>query len=338
MPATSPWVLCFGEALIDRLGPPGGDPAIDQPIEDHLGGAPTNVACALARLGTPSALLGRLGEDAIGAAFTALLRRRGVDTSALQRDPRRPSRTVLVRRDAGGDRSFGGFAGEAGEGFADQAIEADVLALALTPLLEEARWLLAGTLPLASPASAAALWRTVDAASARGVPLALDVNWRPTFWNLTPEAALERIRPLLGRAALLKLAAEEADWIAGCRDPAAISRSLPQGPAVVVTDGGGLCSWGLGGQGGSRAAFPVTVVDSTGAGDAFLAGLLHRLCREPELLQNASPQRVEAALAYASACGALVCQGAGAIDPQPEDARVLTFLSRAGEPAQGSGR
>ena len=55
-PVTDPQVLCLGEALVDRLGPPGGDPALDQPVEDRLGGAPANVACALARLGTPVAL------------------------------------------------------------------------------------------------------------------------------------------------------------------------------------------------------------------------------------------------------------------------------------------
>ena len=54
-PALPPRVLCLGEALVDRLGPPGGDPATDLPCDDRLGGAPANVACGLARLGTPAA-------------------------------------------------------------------------------------------------------------------------------------------------------------------------------------------------------------------------------------------------------------------------------------------
>ncbi|MFM7239504.1 MAG: PfkB family carbohydrate kinase, partial [Cyanobium sp.] len=152
----SPRVLCLGEALVDRLGPPGGDPARGGPCDDRLGGAPANVACALARLGTASAFLGRLGRDAIGAAFAQLFAQRGVDTSALQWDGERPSRVVLVRRDASGERQFGGFAGGAG-GFADQALAAAELAAALGPLLAAARWLLVGTIPLASPAAASAL-------------------------------------------------------------------------------------------------------------------------------------------------------------------------------------
>ncbi|MCP9826071.1 carbohydrate kinase [Synechococcus sp. EJ6-Ellesmere] len=327
-----PQVLCFGEALVDRLGPPGGDPATDLPVDDCLGGAPANVACALARLGTGSALLGRLGSDAIGTAFRELFQARGVDTRALQWDPLRPSRTVLVRRDRTGDRSFGGFTGERGDGFADQAVEAAVLEAPLQELIATARWLLVGTIPLASPASAAALQLAQDRAAVAEVPLALDVNWRPTFWSISPEQALASLQPLLAAAALIKVSAEEADWIAGSRDPQRISASLPQAPAVLISDGPGALRWWLGGQAGCLEAFQVPVVDTTGAGDAFLAGLLHRLCQEPQLLACGSSERVLEAMRFASACGALVCQGAGAIDPQPSQAQVLEFLAAATEP------
>jgi fructokinase len=63
----------------------------------------------------------------------------------------------------------------------------------------------------------------------------------------------------------------------------------------------------------------VPVVDTTGAGDAFTAGLLHGLA--------GSPQALEPVMRFASACGALVCQGAGAIDPQPDAAQVRAFLA-----------
>ncbi|NQV11714.1 MAG: carbohydrate kinase [Cyanobacteria bacterium] len=338
-----PQVLCFGEALIDRLGPLGGDPARDRPLQDGLGGAPANVACALARLGSGAALIGRLGNDGIAAAFNKLFAERGVNTTALQSDPHRPSRIVLVRRDADGERSFGGFSGDQGAGFADQAIEAAALASPLEPLLDGAQWLLVGTIPLASPTSAAALQLVIDRAAARDVALAIDLNWRPTFWSCSAAEALASIRPLLSRAALLKFSAEEADWIAGSREPAAISAGLPQKPAVVVTDGANGLAWYLGGQAGSMAAFKLeafklAVVDTTGAGDAFLAGLLHRLCLDPGLLtaeENiaANSERVRQAMRFGSACGALVCAGSGAIEPQPSTAQVLEFLAAAPEPS-----
>ena len=170
--ALGPDVVCLGEALIDRLGPPGGDPAVDRPVDDRLGGAPANVACGLARLGTPAAFAGRLGQDAIGEAFARLFAERGVDTTLLQRDAKRPSRIVLVRRSLEGERQFQGFEGDQGVGFADQVLE--------SVALPQARWLLIGTLPLAAPASAAALLAAARQALGQGTALALDVNWRPT--------------------------------------------------------------------------------------------------------------------------------------------------------------
>lgn len=335
VPAPPPQVLCLGEALVDRLGPPGGDPAGEGPCDDRLGGAPANVACALARLGTPAAFLGRLGMDAIGEAFVRLFASRGVDTSGLQRDAERPSRIVLVRRDAGGERQFGGFAGERGAGFADQALNAPQLGSALGVLLPKARWLLTGTIPLASPAAAAALELATERAAAAGVAVAVDVNWRPTFWDPAADPAsgpaagqLRRCRPLLERAALIKCAREEALWLCGSADPALLSASLPGRPAVVVSDGPNPVRWCWGDSLGELAPFPVDAVDTTGAGDAFSAGLLHGLCRRPELLGGGDGAGLRELMRFASACGALVCQGAGAIDPQPSAAAVQAWLNR----------
>lgn len=332
-----PRVLCFGEALVDRLGPPGGIAGL---TEDRLGGAPANVAAGLVRLGTPAAFLGRLGEDAIGAAFAALFCERGVNDGALQWDPSRPSRTVLVERDRSGERRFGGFAGDRGMGFADQAMAAELLAAPLEALLAEARWLLVGTIPLASPAAAAALRLAVSRARARGVAVALDVNWRPTFWGLPADqgptaAQRERLQPLLEEADLIKCAAEEAAWLFGAEaDPQTIREQLPRRPAVLISDGERPLRWCIGACSGVLPSFPVAMVDSTGAGDAFTAGLLHGLCHEPALLAAtpADRSRLESLLRFASACGALTCSGAGAIDPQPTGPEVERFLTELAAP------
>ncbi|MCP9887024.1 carbohydrate kinase [Cyanobium sp. ATX 6A2] len=334
-PPAAPQVLCLGEALVDRLGPPGGEPAAAT-SDDRLGGAPANVACALARLGTPAAFLGRLGSDAIGEAFARLFASRGVDTTGLQRDTERPSRIVLVRRDAAGERQFGGFAGERGTGFADQALDAPQLEAAIDGLTPSARWLLTGTIPLASPAAAAAQELALARAASAGVAVAVDVNWRPTFWNPAADPAsgpdaqqLCRCQPLLERAALIKCAREEALWLCGSDDPALLSASLPGRPAVVVSDGANPVRWCWGEATGELAPFPVAAVDTTGAGDAFSAGLLHGLCARPELLGGGDEPGLGELMRFASACGALVCQGAGAIDPQPTAAEVQAWLSRA---------
>lgn len=309
-------VVCVGEALVDRLGPLGGDPAVDRPVDDRLGGAPANVACGLARLGTPVMFLGRLGDDLIGKQFVRLFEQRGVQRSGLQLDPGRPSRIVLVRRSHEGERQFHGFAGNRGQGFADQA-------LAPISLPRETRWLLVGTIPMATAASASTLQAALEQACQQKLSIVLDVNWRPMFWD--PEAdpasgpstdAIALIRPLLEQATLIKVSREEAIWFFASEDPAVIRGALPQRPDVVVTDGAAPVRWCFGDQAGVQPAFrPPEVVDTTGAGDAFTAGLLHRWSASPT-------ERVR----FAVACGALVCAGAGGIDPQPTEAQVEEFL------------
>ena len=112
------------------------------------------------------------------------------------------------------------------------------------------------------------------------------------------------------------MAREEALWFFNTDDPCAIQQALPQRPDVVVTDGAAPLRWQFGADSGQQAAFqPPTVVDTTGAGDAFTAGLLHRWAAAPH-------ERIR----FAAACGALVCAGAGGIDPQPTHAQVKEFL------------
>jgi fructokinase len=234
----------------------------------------------------------------------------------LQLDPSHPTRIVLVRRSGDGERQFQGFAGDQGDGFADQALQPVALPAC-------ARWLLVGTIPLASAQSAHALLDAVAQARSQGIALALDVNWRPTFWDPVADpvagptqAAQSAIRPLLEQAALIKVAREEALWFFAGDDPGVISSGLPQRPDVVVTDGAAPVRWCIGGTSGTQPALsPPQVVDTTGAGDAFTAGLLHRWLAP-----------VAERLRFAAACGALVCAGAGGIDPQPTEAQVEAFL------------
>ncbi len=331
-------VIAIGEALIDRLGPPGGNPSVDLPVTDCFGGAPANVACALSRLGVDVSFIGSLGNDDFGKSFKNLLIQRGINTTGLQQDKIRPTRIVLVRRDANGERSFEGFEGDKGLGFADQAIFREQMIKDWPQLIDNAKWLVLGTIPLASEISSNAFLWCIQNALEEGIQIALDLNWRPTFWRNKVSTVLEpslkeknTIISVMKNVSLIKLAKEEAQWFFNTSNPIEISSLLVNKPSVIVTDGSNPISWLLNNHNGKSFAIkPLSVVDTTGAGDAFTAGLIYKLLSVE--LDQISKQIAEEIIQFAIACGAHVCKGVGAIDSQPylEDIDKLLFLSNGG--------
>ncbi len=326
-------VIAVGEALIDRLGPPGGDPAFDKPVRDCFGGAPANVACALSRLGVNVSFIGSLGNDLFGNKFKNLMIDRGINTVGLQQDKVRPTRVVLVRRDIDGERTFGGFEGDKGFGFADQAISRKEIVKDWPLISGQAKWLIIGTIPIASKTSSESLSWCIKKASSDGIKIALDLNWRPTFWRskFSKEESplvneINMIKPILNNASLIKLAKEEAQWFFNSSNPQEISLTLPNKPSVIVTDGSNSIDWFLNKHiGNSNAISPPKIVDTTGAGDAFTAGIIYKLLFVD--LDHISYSMAEEIIRFAIGCGAYVCQSIGAIESQPYLEDVDKFLS-----------
>tara|TARA_Y100001968_G_scaffold321273_1_gene355418 strand:- start:249 stop:1268 length:1020 start_codon:yes stop_codon:yes gene_type:complete len=332
-------VIAIGEALIDRLGPPGGDPSYDLPEIDCFGGAPANVACALSRLGANVSFVGSLGTDSFGENFKNLLIQREINISGLQRDNLRPTRVVLVRRDSDGERFFEGFEGDNGLGFADQAISREQIIRDWPSLVaKKTKWLVAGTIPLASEISSEAFLWCLENASHEGINIAFDLNWRPTFWRkqvpTVPEPSMKeknQIFSILKKASLIKLAKEEAQWFFNTSNPTEISSYFAHKPSVVVTDGSNPVEWRLNNHiGKSFVIAPSFVVDTTGAGDAFTAGLIYKLLSVE--LNQISQHIAEDIIQFGIACGSHVCKGVGAIEPQPylEDVNNLLSFSKGG--------
>ena len=330
-----PRVLCFGEALIDRLGSIGEDHFRNS--QDYFGGAPANVACGLARLGIEVAFLGKLGDDKIGNSFKELMFNRGINVDCLEIDKLLPSRVVLVRRDLSGERFFEGFSGNQGSGFADEAISLNLISRYWPSLIREATWLLIGTIPFAFKESSETLKWCIKNSNFKGIKIALDVNWRAVFWNaqVNPNKGptvmeKESIRPLLEAASLIKLSKEEAIWFFNTNDPSSISDALPNRPDIVVTDGPNQILWFLEGVNGKTNPLnSISVVDTTGAGDAFTSGLLFKLLDQSKSLHSTEEELNEIIL-FAAACGSIVCSAPGAIDSQPQRNQVEDFLKEIG--------
>ena len=299
-------VICLGEILIDQIA---GQP--------ESGGAPANVACGLVKLGTSAALISAVGGDRYGQELMDLLRRHQVDITGMQIHPAAVTREVFVEIDPQGDRHFVGFNGDGQTNFADRLIEPRPIPEAL---FTDADFLVMGTLGLASPVTANAMNQALDLAEDNFIKVVIDINWRPIFWS-DPLAAPPVIKELLLRADYVKFSAAEAQWLFQTSSPRAIAQELDHLEGVIITDGDQLCRYYLGEYSGQFPAYNVPVTDTTGAGDAFLAGFVHQLCHS----QTSDPREM---IAYASAVGALTTMAVGAIAAQPNQEQVQNFLSQ----------
>ncbi|MBD2104925.1 carbohydrate kinase [Leptolyngbya sp. FACHB-261] len=319
---TSPHVICLGEVLFDYLADQSGrEYAEVTSWTPYPGGAPANVACGLAKLGTSSAFIGCVGSDEAGDTLISVLRSDGVEVSGVQRHSTAPTRLVYVTRSEEGERTFAGFGDLDTTRFADAFLNQDQLPV---PLFEAADFLVLGTLELAYPQTRAAIETALQLCEQNFVKILLDVNWRPMFWP-DPAQAEAPIRALMQRVDFLKLSDEEAQWLFGTMDPGVIAHRLGQVEGVFVTAGAQGCAYCLGGNEGKVPALSVKAVDTTGAGDAFVAGLLHQLNQTAVSNLN-DPQRAQAIVRYANAVGALTTTAPGAIAAQPTAAAVDVLL------------
>lgn len=316
-------VICLGEILYDCLANETA-PSFDrvQSWTNYPGGAPANTACALVKLGTPAAFIGCVAEDASAEALLQLLAETGVNIEGVQRNSEFPTRQVYVLRSDTGDRFFAGFGEQSPDAFADAYLQAEYLT---EKLFLEAEYLVIGTLELAYPHSRQAVFRALELADKYRLKIVLDVNHREAFWLDSTEAK-PLIQNLWQYVDFLKLAKEEAQWLFNTSNAGAIFNRLGSLEGVVVTDGAAEVSYCISEQEGKIKPFPVLVKDTTGAGDAFLAGLIHQLCQR-KLSSLTNPDVVKQIITYSCAVGGLTATKEGAISAQPTAQEVAAFLS-----------
>lgn len=321
---TSVRVICLGEILFDCLADELGKSLTEvRSWTSYPGGAPANVACALLKLGTPAAFIGCVGRDLLGDRLVELLETTGVNTVGIQRNPDLPTRQVYVLRSTTGDRTFAGFGKHQPHEFADAYLLAEKLPI---ELFLEAEFLVLGTLELAYPQTRQAVFRALELAEKYNLKVVLDVNWRPKFWEDESEA-IPLIHRLWKYIDYVKLAEEEAHWLFNTADAGAICYSLNSVEGVLVSNGDAKVSYCLSDNEGEFTPFSVTVRDTTGAGDAFLAGFIHQLCARGINSVN-DPKIAREVIAYACAVGAIVTTKLGAIDAQPTASEVVAFWQK----------
>ncbi len=326
-------VICIGEALIDRIINKS-----ESKFKNYLGGAPANVACALSKLNVPTTFIGCLGDDDYGKEFIRLFQKLNININLLQINKTASTRLVKVLRDKSGDRSFAGFENPIGDYYADEMLdkyEIQENVTALKKLFLNAKYIITGSNILISDKSSESLYQILNYAKEFNIKLVVDANWRDIFWDhsntkkdLGRVNQLEIVRNLLNNADILKLSSEEAKLFFKDNDPSKISESLIKKPDVIITDGCNPIRWYINGIKGSEDVVrSAQIIDTTGAGDAFLAGFISRLCNQSNLMDQSI---IKGNIQFASVCGLLTCLGEGAIEQQPNKKDVDQLLKTLG--------
>jgi len=281
-----------------------------------IGGAESNVAIGLRRLGVDVGWLGRVGDDALGERVTREIRAEGVDVVGIV-DAQAPTGLMLKERPSPSSTAvFYYRAGSAGSRLRPEDVPAG--------WIESAELLhVSGITALLSDSARDCLLDSVNRARTAGVRVSFDVNYRSTL--APPDVA----------GPLLRTIAESADLVFGGADE--LRLLFPEGDAteaadrlvhggcreVVVKHGADGAAVHSSGSVVEGPGFAVDVVDTVGAGDAFVAGYLSALLEKLDV-----PERLH----RANACGAMLCMTPGDWESTPTLNDVERFCQPGADP------
>lgn len=310
-------IVCVGESFVDLLGEPElSDLGASEFFQRAAGGAVSNVAIGIARLGGSVAFVGAVGRDPFGKFLVRTLAHENVDVDGV-RVVDSPTSLIFVTRGPEGAREF--FPVNCPG--ADARLEPGDLDDAM---LRRARCVHFGGVTLAAEPGRSACLAAAAACRQNGL-VTFDPNpRRPIFAD-----AAEMRRVLLDACSVADVVKCSDEDLAALgiadHDPASLLRGDVR--AAVVTHGAGGCRWATTRGAGEARAPHVDAVDTTGAGDAFMAALVWRLVERHD---GAIDERtVEDAARFATAAGALACTRIGAIDGLPRAADVEAMMDGA---------
>jgi fructokinase len=314
-------ITVIGEVLVDLVVSP------DWSCRATPGGAPANVAVALARLQQDVSLKARISRDGFGGMLRHHLTGNGVSPRDLV-TAEEPATLAIATLQAGGQATYGFYLKETADWMWQPA--------ELTPPPGDVTALYLGSLATALPPGAGRIESFAQRARGTGQMVVFyDPNVRP---SATPDAQAERVRVerQLGLAHVAKASAEDIEWLYPGEPASEVARRWQRlGPDLVVVTLGSEGAYGLGRNGTELTVPPVPadVRDTIGAGDAFSAGLLDAMDEENLLgpggitgLPRLSQPQLGRLLTSAGIVAALTCERSGA-DP-PRKAEVIERRAR----------
>ncbi|PLS03207.1 carbohydrate kinase family protein [Neobacillus cucumis] len=312
-------VVALGEVLID-FTPAGISENGEVRFERNPGGAPANVLAALAKLGKKTAFIGKVGNDQFGHYLHSVLRWNNIDTKGVVFSNESNTTLAFVHLDDQGDRSFSFYRNPG----ADRMLKEQEVDL---ELLNHTRIFHFGTISMTHEPTASATLKAITYAKEKGHLISFDPNLRVKLWeNLSYAKAMFNVG--LRYANVLKLSEEELEFISGSKDPhtgTAYIFNQYHTELIFVTMGAEGCFYRLGEKVGKCSGYKVESIDTTGAGDAFLAGILYQILENKRLISNLSLDDVEQMVLFANAMGALVTMKKGAIPAMPSVEDIIAL-------------
>lgn len=309
-------VVCLGELLIDFVPEMNGQPLSQvESFRKAAGGAPANVAAAAARLRGKTRFIGKIGRDPFGAFLRAALIEAGVEAALVETDEARTG-LAFVSLKADGERDFMFYRDPA----ADMLLRKEEIK---DEWLADAAVFHFGSVSLIADPCKSATQYAVRRARTHGALISYDPNVRLPLWS-NAETARRTITDALREADLVKVSEEEVGFLfdgAGVEEGA--QRILELGPrCAIVTLGAAGCRVLTAASDITVPGIRVETVDTTGAGDGFVGGLLQQLAAAgvtPAGLPAAmsEPAFVRRACGFANAVGALTTTKRGAIPALP---------------------
>lgn len=287
-------IICVGEILADMIGKTEGGRTF---YERYAGGAPFNVACGMKDLGTECGFYGRVGRDLIGDFLADFAAQKGFDFLDVGKDPDRNTTLAFVELDEKGERRFSFYRKHT----ADYA-----LPLAAVPKIVAAADIVhLGSLMLSESEGRAFADELITSARTAGKKVSFDVNYRDDIFK-SREEAVSIYGKYLETADIVKLSEEELSLFskAGTTEEQVLEKAAG-GKVVFVSLGAGGSMVCADGRIWKEPICPVRAVDTTGAGDAFFAGVLSAM--------DYGERDWNKVLRMGNICGSLTVQHKGAV-------------------------
>ncbi|MDO4699019.1 MAG: aminoimidazole riboside kinase [Pasteurellaceae bacterium] len=302
------WVL--GDAVVDLI--PDG--------ENHYlrcaGGAPANVAVGVSRLGVEAGFIGRVGDDPLGRFMQETLNAEKVSTEQMILDPKQRTSTVVVGLD-NGERSFTFMVNPS----ADQFLQINDL-----PNFQQGEWLHCCSIALINDPSRSTTLEAIRRLKQAGGFFSFDPNLRESLWQSQMEMK-QVVNFVVAMADVLKFSEEELTLLTETQTleqaVQAITAKYPE-KLIIITLGKDGAIYYLNGKSQRVAGKALKPVDTTGAGDAFVSGLLAGLSQHSDWQKEDVLVEI---IRQANASGALATTAKGAMSALPTRQQLEEFLA-----------